>query len=317
MATLLLSHAGCLHHDPGPQHPESPARLRAILQALSGPDFAALIRRDARPATPAQLARAHSPSLIARLTGPLADLARQTGHAMIDADTHLSAGSIEAALLAAGAACQAVDEIMAADAANGIRNAFCAVRPPGHHAERGRAMGFCLFNNAAIGALHARAEHGLHRLAIVDFDVHHGNGTQDIFWNDPETLYISTHQSPLYPGTGAASERGAHDTVLNVPLPAGSGTKALKSAFQQQILPALDHFAPDILFISAGFDAHAQDPLAGLSFSADDFAEATHHLCEFASRRLSGRVVSTLEGGYDLPALAASVAAHLRVMMEY
>ncbi len=213
---------------------------------------------------------------------------------------------------AAGAAILAVEEVAAARASN----AFCAIRPPGHHAEHGRAMGFCLFNNVAIGALHAR-KLGFQRIAIVDFDVHHGNGTQDIFWNDPDALFISTHQAPFYPGSGAAAERGAHANILNLPLPAGATGRDLAHAYESAALPALKAFRPDFLFISAGFDAHESDPLAGLAFTESDFAWATMALCAVARDACGGRVVSVLEGGYDLGALGVSVAAHVRVLMEF
>jgi acetoin utilization deacetylase AcuC-like enzyme len=283
------------------------------LRALSGPDFQALVRLEAPAATRESLLRAHAPELVDAILGPLNDRAQREGRAVIDPDTAMSPGSAEAALRAAGAVCLAVDEV----AAGNVRNAFCAVRPPGHHAERDRAMGFCLFNNVAVGALHARAM-GFERIAIIDFDVHHGNGTQDIFWSDPASLYISTHQMPLYPGSGAKSERGANgNNILNLPLPPGAGGRELRAAFETQALPALEAFRPDFLFISAGFDAHTSDPLANLAFTESDFAWATHALCAYAARACEGRVVSTLEGGYDLAALANSASAHLRALMEF
>jgi acetoin utilization deacetylase AcuC-like enzyme len=283
--------------------------VSAVLDALKAPEFSALVWRQAPRATMEALARAHAPDLtdlvLKAAIGPDAFF-------RIDADTVLSAGSAEAALRAAGAACAAVDAVAVGQASN----AFCAVRPPGHHAERAAAMGFCLFNNVAVGALHARAVHGVGRVAIVDFDVHHGNGTQDIFWNDPDTLYISTHQSPLYPGSGRPEERGAHGNIVNLPLSPGSDGGVFRAAMADHVLPALIRFAPEFLFISAGFDASAADPLADLAFVAEDFGHATGALARFAGKACGGRIVSTLEGGYDLAALAAGAAAHIRALME-
>ncbi len=234
----------------------------------------------------------------------------ERGYAGIDADTILSPGSGEAALRAAGAAVAAVDAVVAGEA----RNAFCAVRPPGHHAEPGRAMGFCLFNNVAIGAARARAVHGLDRVAVIDFDVHHGNGTQASFERDPSLFYASTHQSPLYPGTGARSERGVGN-IVNVPLPPMAGSAEFRRGVEASILPALDAFAPDLVMVSAGFDAHRRDPLAQLMLVEEDYAWVTQRLLECAARHARGRLVSTLEGGYDLGALGASAAAHVRALM--
>jgi len=264
-------------------------------------------------ATREALARAHSDAHIELILETLNAQATRDGHASIDADTAMSAGSAQAALKAAGALCFAVDQVMSGAA----RNAFCAVRPPGHHAEHNRAMGFCLFNNVAVGALHARAVHGLQRIAVVDFDVHHGNGTQDIFWEDKDLLYISTHQMPLYPGSGEPSERGVAHNILNLPLPPGASSAQFRTAFTQHVIPALERFRPEFLFISAGFDAHADDPLANLRLTEEDFGWATRVLCDFARHACGGRVVSTLEGGYDLDALARSAAAHVRALMEF
>jgi acetoin utilization deacetylase AcuC-like enzyme len=306
MTTLLLTHEACLAHDPGPHHPESPARLRAVLDALSGSAFEALIRRTASAATSAQIARAHTADFVASIL----DAIPVTGHAAIDADTIISPASGEAALRAAGAVVAAVDAVITREATN----AFCAVRPPGHHAERARAMGFCLFNNVAVGAYHARAAHGIKRVAAIDFDVHHGNGTQDIFASDPDLFYASTHQSPLYPGTGARGETGVGN-IVNVPLRAGAGSEEFRAAMSALILPALESFGPDLVLISAGFDAHRSDPLAGLEFVEADFAWATERLVDLAARRCNGRLVSSLEGGYDLAALAHSAAAHVGALM--
>jgi acetoin utilization deacetylase AcuC-like enzyme len=306
MTTLLYSHEACLAHDPGSYHPESPARLRAVLEALAVPAFAALDRRKAPQAERADLARAHS----ARFVEAMLAAIPTEGRAAIDADTILSPGSGEAALRAAGAVCAAVDAVVKGEAAN----AFCAVRPPGHHAEREHAMGFCLFNNIAVGAVRARAVHGLERVAAIDFDVHHGNGTQAIFETDPSLFYASTHQWPLYPGTGAKNETGIGN-VVNVPLPPMSGSREFRDGFTVDILPALEDFQPDLIMISAGFDAHRDDPLAQLMLVEADYAWVTERLVECAARCCGGRLVSSLEGGYDLRALGASAAAHVAALM--
>jgi acetoin utilization deacetylase AcuC-like enzyme len=307
MTTLLYSHPSCLDHDPGTYHPESPARLRAVLEALAEPKFAGLERREAPPVPFEDLLRAHPRRHVERI---LAAVPRQ-GHVGIDADTVLSPGSGEAALRAAGAVAAAVDAVVASEA----DNAFCAVRPPGHHAEPTRSMGFCLFNNVAVGALRAREAHGLERVAVVDFDVHHGNGTQAAFEADDRLFYASTHQYPLYPGTGAASETGVGN-IVNVPLRPRSGSSQFRLAVSERILPALDAFRPDLLLISAGFDAHRDDPLAELLLDESDYQWITERLVEIAYRHAGGRIVSTLEGGYDLRALGASAAAHVRVLMR-
>jgi len=312
MTTALITHRACREHDPGHGHPESPQRLETILRALEAPSFQPLIRLEAPRVEQGLLLKAHGRALVETILGPLAEQATREGRAFIDPDTSMSPGSAEAALRAAGAVCLATEEV----ASGNISNAFCAVRPPGHHAERDRAMGFCLFNNVAVATYRAR-ELGLKRVAIVDFDVHHGNGTQDIFWDDADALYISTHQMPLYPGSGARGERGASGNIVNLPLPPGAGGRELRAAFESQAIPALEEFRADFLFISAGFDAHLSDPLANLSFTEEDFAWATRVLCEYASRACGGRVVSTLEGGYDLAALARSASAHMRVLMEF
>jgi acetoin utilization deacetylase AcuC-like enzyme len=307
MTTLLYTHSACLDHDPGSHHPESPARLRAVLAALSGPQYAGLDRREAPEAAFDDVLRVHSRRHIERVL----DAVPKAGHAAIDADTVLSPASGKAALRAAGAVAAAVDAVVAKEA----DNAFCAVRPPGHHAEPDRAMGFCLFNNAAIGALRAREVHGLDRVAVIDFDVHHGNGTQAAFEADDNLFYASTHQHPLYPGTGAASETGVGN-IVNVPLRPMSGSGPFRLAMTGRVLPALDAFRPDLVLISAGFDAHRSDPLAQLMLDESDYTWVTGKLLEIAARHAEGRVVSTLEGGYDLAALGASVAAHVRVLMS-
>jgi acetoin utilization deacetylase AcuC-like enzyme len=307
MTTLLYTHPACLEHDPGQFHPESPARLQAVLEALDGPDFVRLERREAPEAALDDIARVHPPRLIERLLAAVP----QAGHVGIDADTILSPGSGRAALRAAGAVAAAVDAGIGGEA----DNAFCAVRPPGHHAEPRRPMGFCLFNNIAIGALRAREAHGLARVAVVDFDVHHGNGTQARFADDPSLFYASTHQFPLYPGTGAAGETGVGN-IVNVPLRPMAGSRDFRLGVSREILPALDAFRPEMLLISAGFDAHRSDPLAQLLLEEADYTWVTEQLLEVARAHAGGRVVSALEGGYDLPALGASVAAHLRVLMS-
>ena len=308
MSTALISHPDCLGHVNPPGHPEQVARLQAIAGALEAEAFALLLRVEAPLAEDAHLLRAHPAAHLAALDA----LSPASGFAAIDADTFLSPGSLTAARRAAGAVVAAVDMVMAGE----VSNAFCAVRPPGHHAETATAMGFCLFGNAVIGARHALDAHGLERVAIVDFDVHHGNGTQDLVWNDARILFASTQQMPLYPGSGAADERGAHGQIVNVPLPPGTGGPTFRAAFLGRVLPALEAHRPELIVISAGFDAHARDPLANLMLTEADFAWATERLCDVAHRHAMGRIVSTLEGGYDLSALAASVAAHVRVLME-
>lgn len=304
MALAIWSHPACLAHDPGPGHPERPARLQAVLAALDAPPLDRLPRFEAPRASLAQLARVHDAALIRQVLETDPD-----EHRWLDPDTVLSPGSAEAALRAAGAGCAAVDQVLA----TGRKRAFCAVRPPGHHATRSQAMGFCLFNNVAVAAAHALAVHGLKRVAIMDFDVHHGNGSQDIFETEPRVLYASTHQAPLYPGTGARAETGCGNLV-NVPLRTGAGAAGFRGAMDEIVLPAIDAFAPQLLLVSAGFDAHAADPLANLDFTAEDFAWATRRLVEMADIHAGGRVVSMLEGGYALDALAASVRAHAQAL---
>src|SRR5437763_4290288 len=307
MTTLLYTHPACLDHDPGQYHPEAPARLRAVLSALEGPDFARLERREAPEAALDDIARAHPRAFVERLLAAVP----QSGHVGIDADTIMSSGSGQAALRAAGAVTAAVDSVIAGEA----DNAFCAVRPPGHHAEPGRAMGFCLFNNIAVGALRAREVHGLARVAVVDFDVHHGNGTQARFVRDASLFYASTHHDPPYPGSGAASETGVGN-IVNVPLRPMSGSQEFRLAMTRTILPALDAFRPEIVLISAGFDAHRSDPLAQLALDEGDYVWVTEQLLDIAGRHAEGRVVAALEGGYNLGALSSSVAAHLRILMS-
>ncbi len=307
MQTALFTDQACLGHDPGSAHPESPARLKAVLAALEDEAFDRLDRREAPRATVDQIARAHPRDHVTKIL----DLIPKDGPARLDADTIVSPGSGEAALRAAGAACAAVDAVMAGE----IRNAFCAVRPPGHHAEPTIPMGFCIFNNVAIGAAHARHAHDRARVAVVDFDVHHGNGTQAMFQDDPASFYASTHQSPLYPGTGAASERGCAGNIVNAPLAPMAGSSEFRDAMTETLLPALAAFRPDFVFISAGFDAHADDPLASLLFADEDYHWATRKLMEIADNCCEGRLVSMLEGGYDLRALGRATATHVAALM--
>jgi acetoin utilization deacetylase AcuC-like enzyme len=308
MPTLLLTHPACLDHVTPLGHPERPDRLRVIERILEDERFALLARAQAPAATLETIALCHPVDYIESIR----EATPRDGLAHLDADTSLSPGSFEAALRAAGGAVRAVDEVMAKTAAN----VFVATRPPGHHAETARPMGFCLFNNAAIAARHAQKRHGAERAAIADFDVHHGNGSQEIFWNDPTVMYCSTHQMPLYPGTGAVSERGEHGTIVNAPLDPGDGGPEFREAFATAILPRLRDFHPDLIVISAGFDAHARDPLANLNLLEADFAWATQRLMEIADAQAGGRVVSVLEGGYDLQGLARSAAAHVVALMH-
>ena len=308
MTTAFLTHTDCLQHINPPGHPEQVARLEYILDRMKAPEFDTLMRLDAPMGTDAQILTTHP---LAHLNA-LKAAVPISGWTQIDGDTSVSPLSLMAAYRGVGANVKAVDLVMSGDATN----AFCATRPPGHHAETQTAMGFCYFGNVVIGARHALDHHGLERVAIVDFDVHHGNGTQDLVWNDDRILFVSSHQMPLYPGTGAANETGAHGNVLNVPLAPNANGIALRDVFEREIMPALEAHKPQMIFISAGFDAHQADPLANLNFTEGDFAWATQTLCEFAEKHCAGRVVSTLEGGYDLEALAASVAAHVTVLME-
>ena len=307
MPTILFHHPATLGHATPAGHPERPDRIRAVEAALAADRFAGLDRRLAPEGTEEQAALAHP----AEWVRAIVEAAPTEGLVGIDSDTIMSPGTMEAVMRGVGAAVAAVDAVAGGEA----KNAFVAMRPPGHHAERTRAMGFCFFNFAAIAARHARKAHGAERVAIMDFDVHHGNGSQDIFWSDPTVLYASTHQSPLYPGTGAASERGDHDTIVNAPLRPGSGGDVFRAAMTDKILPRLDAFRPDLLVLSAGFDAHHRDPLGGLRFTEDDFAWATRELMAVADRCCGGRVVSVLEGGYDLQGLADSAAAHVGALM--
>jgi acetoin utilization deacetylase AcuC-like enzyme len=311
MATLLITHPCFVNHDTGFGHPERPDRMRAIDKILSHDVFKSLLREEAplRDDVEERIRLAHSEEYLEKIRSIATAPIDGTRH--LDPDTVISQGSWEAALRAAGAGLHGIDAVMSGRAAN----AFCQVRPPGHHAESERAMGFCLFSNAAISGLYARAKHGAERVAIVDFDVHHGNGTQDIFWSDKDLFYGSTHEMPLFPGTGAISEVGVGN-IFNAPLRAGDAGERFRDAFESRILPALHDFGPDIVLISAGFDAHQADPLANLRLVEADFMWATERIADMAKRHCHGRIVSLLEGGYDLVALAQSVAVHVKTLMD-
>ena len=310
MSTILFTHPACLDHDTGAYHPECADRLRSVLGALEAEEFATLQREEAPRATAEQVLRVHARDYVDFIRSSVPG---EGAHVHLDPDTVISHGSWEAALRAAGATVAAVDAV----AAGQCRNAFCAVRPPGHHAESSAAMGFCLFNNVAIGALHARAVHGLQRVAVIDFDVHHGNGTQEAFFNDPDLFYASTHQLGIYPGTGFRQELGCANNILNVPLPTGTDSQPWRAAVESQIFSRLRLFKPDFILISAGFDAHAADPMAHMRLTADDYYWVADQLCGLAREMCGGRVVSVLEGGYDLRALAQSAAAHVRGLMGF
>ena len=307
MTTLLLTHDASLRHVTPDGHPERIDRIKAIGRILGSASFGELVRREAPRGRDEDILRAHTYEHLERIRA----VAPAEGFEYLDPDTPMSPGTLEAALRAAGAATAAVDAVFRGEA----DNAFCALRPPGHHAESNRAMGFCFFNHAAIAAHYARAQYGAERVAVVDFDVHHGNGTQDIFWAEPDLFYGSTHQMPLYPGTGSTQETGAGN-IFNAPLRAGDGGEQFREAMSSVILPALDVFAPDLVVISAGFDAHHRDPLGSLQLTEEDFAWITLRIMEAAEIHAGGRIVSVLEGGYDLQGLAASVGIHVQALMR-
>jgi acetoin utilization deacetylase AcuC-like enzyme len=307
MTTLLLHHALCVEHATPEGHPERPDRIRALDQILSTPHFDDLVREEAPMGSRDAVLMAHTPAHVQNIEA----VAPEEGMERIDEDTWMSPASLEVAYRGVGAALRAVDAVALRD----VDNAFCAMRPPGHHAESNRAMGFCLFNNVAIAAHYAREQYDLERVAVVDFDVHHGNGTQEIFYPDKDLFYGSTHQMPLFPGTGAKTETGAGN-IFNAPLANGDGSEAFHAAMMTTILPALDAFEPELIIISAGFDAHRDDPLGGLNLTEEDYVWITLRLMELAETHADGRIVSVLEGGYDLRALAASAAMHIQALMR-
>ena len=307
MTTLLVSHPASLDHLTPPGHPERPDRMRAVAQILGESRFDPLLREEAPEGSLDLVGLCHD----ARYIEELRHIAPEKGLIYLDGDTSMSPGTWEAVMRGVGGAVAATDAVMSGRA----DNAFVAMRPPGHHAEINKPMGFCFFDHAAIAARHAQRKYGIARAAVVDFDVHHGNGTQDIFWADPTMMYCSTHQMPLFPGTGASGERGEHDTIVNAPLAPNDGSARFRAAFDNLILPQLTKFAPELIVISAGFDAHRRDPLANINLDAKDFGWVTRKLMDLAGNRAGGRIVSVLEGGYDLQGMKESVAAHVTGLM--
>jgi acetoin utilization deacetylase AcuC-like enzyme len=308
LATLLVHHAIFARHQTSVGHPERPDRYRTVQAALDEPQFDALVRDEAVVAELDATRYVHTNAYV----DALEEARPVEGFVYLDGgDTMMEPSTWEVVLRGVGGTIQAVDQVLS----GAVQNAFVACRPPGHHAETDRAMGFCLFNNISIGARHAQLKHGLNRVAIVDFDVHHGNGTQEIFYSDPSVLYASTHQMPWFPGTGEVRETGVGN-VFNSPLAAGDGGVELREAFEQRILPALKAFEPELIIVSAGFDAHERDPLGSLCMTADDFAWVTRELMTAAEQHCQGRLVSVLEGGYDLQGLRESVSAHVAELMR-
>lgn len=308
MSTLLLTHEDCLKHVTPPGHPEQVARLKSVNAALSAPQFDNLIRRDAEAAGNEHILRCHPQRYIDKVEAAVP----AEGWTALDGDTHVMSGSVRCARLAVGAAIQGVDAVLAGE----VANVFCGTRPPGHHAERETAMGFCLFGTPAIAAKYALDVKGLSRVAVVDFDVHHGNGTQDLLWDEDRILFVSTHQMPLYPGSGSPNERGAHGQIVNLPCRPGTDGATYRPMFEREVLPAVADFDPELIIVSAGFDAHADDPLAQMMLLAEDFGWITDRLCDLAGEVCGGKLVSTLEGGYDLAALGESTAEHVAALMR-
>jgi acetoin utilization deacetylase AcuC-like enzyme len=308
MATLYITHECCLQHDTGHGHPERADRLRALWKVLDHEMYAPLVREQAVEGTDEAIARMHPQAYI----DALREASPASGVAYVDGDTLMSPGTMKAVLYGVGAAIRATDAVMTGE----FRNAFCGMRPPGHHAEPTQAMGFCFFNNVAIAAAHARAFHGAERVAVMDFDVHHGNGTQAMFWSEPNLFYASTHEMPLYPGTGHVRETGVANNICNAPLRAGDSSAQFREAMETRVLPGLAEFRPDLLIISAGFDAHRDDPLANIGLVEDDFGWATYKLADIAAKHCDGRIVSVLEGGYNLNGLARSAGLHVAALME-
>jgi len=308
MSTLILSHNDCFNHIEPVGHPEQVKRITKVLDILKTSKFNDLTWRDAPLATREQIELCHSADYVKSIEEIIID----GSIAQIDADTYFGQGSLAAAKRAVGANILAVDSVMSGE----FNNAFAAIRPPGHHAETSKAMGFCIFGNVAIAAKYALKNYGLERVAVVDFDVHHGNGTQDLLWHEPKTLFCSMHQSPLWPGSGKVDETGAFDNVLNIPIASNTAGDGVRSSFNEIIIPKLEEFKPELLIISAGFDAHISDPLANLELVEEDYEWITHKLCDIVDKHCNGRLVSSLEGGYNLEALAASVAVHVKVLME-
>ncbi len=312
MATTLFTSSVCLAHDNGPGHPESPDRLIAVLAELNRqPTYAALKRQTAPRASLAEIARVHDATYISGIFSRIPD----HGIVALDGETSLSPASGEAALHAAGAIIAAIDLVFNKDEAPKLQNAFCAIRPPGHHAAVPPSSGFCLFNNIAIGAAHAMAEHNVKRIAIVDFDVHHGNGTEAWAKQYPDVLFISSHQFPLWPGSGRSEDKGLHGNIVNIPLAPGTGSMEFRLAMQNMAFSVIKEFKPELIMISAGFDAYHDDPLANMQLVEDDYFWVTAELCKLAAHLCDGRVVSTLEGGYNIAALAKSAGAHVRALM--
>jgi acetoin utilization deacetylase AcuC-like enzyme len=307
MTTFIYSHDACLEHRPGPRHPESPARFIAVNKALKAPEFESLQWQEGPLGTREQVTLIHEPTYFDMVQAS----APQEGYVVMDSgDTVMSPGSWEAVMRCVGAACAATDAVMRGEA----QNAFCAMRPCGHHAEPAKAMGFCMFNQAAIAAAYVREAYQLARVAVVDFDVHHGNGTQEAFYHLPEMFYTSSHQSPFYPGTGQRSETGVSNNILNIPLKKGCSSETFRQMIEGEMFPALRQFKPEFIVLSAGFDAHRLDPLAGLNLETEDFHWITTQLMDIADEMCKGRIVSVLEGGYHLQALADSAAAHVRAL---